>query len=624
MQTVNVLIGCEMYNETLEKNIKGALNFYYSQKDTLVNTVFTYTAREYEECIKKGIELFDATLIVESLNAGFVYCLQTYFEKYNNRRYVVVIPDNLRSSRMIASLYDMGIYNALYQSHTSTRYIKECLDEERTRLEAIEYYGIDALLRGEYRNDNPAGTTAVAPIDFGENEVEKVETIKTKYGDITVHRVLSSGIEKRRNKSLTDDILNSLIDDNFNIDSIPNEDSELMDIYNVAADTRFQEHVSAVIKGLIEWMEGSEGSHIASAFRMKSIGFEYIDSNASKYVPGYEVLSLEERKIVYDELVAYYEGYELITPLIYDKDVSDIRILSPNDIHVKVKGKWFRADIQFRDKAAYDRYMTKIIGLAKGALSRADAQAVFTETKLNPKYKLRISLSHEMLQANGYTLLHMRKIDKVKKLVKELLKEGLFTLPQISLLIKAIQNKKSIVIGGASGSGKTVLMNLLLEYFDNDTCGIILQEADELDSKRLRNVSIQHPVVGKGDSKINYTLANMAAAALLQNTELFIIGEVKGPEAYYIGSACDTGCITMYSIHALTLFEIIPRTADLAEKGNPTGATDTARAVSRMLARSIDYVVHMDGYHVNSIAKVVGWAEEKEEIIYDVYEFPNL
>lgn len=616
MEQFNILVGLQRYNAQLETNVRNMLTIMYGGEDR-VNILFVYSATEYEDAIQHGVTVFHATVIIEDLSAGFIHCISTFKRKYNSEHYVIVIPDKLRATSHLERLISSEIYNGLYQSQCVPKEIRALLEHERTRLEAVTYYDVENFLRGECNPDSY--DLEVIQKKMGLEDVEKTEIVRDKNGNavMKIHRILSSGAEKKKYESMVDDVIGALVDDDIDVAL---EDAG-MSTYHLAERTDISPKVISVVKDIKNFFESEKGAHIANGIRLGSISEEYLKLYLAKtQMPSWMALTEEDRVLCLKEVKKMFEGYEVITPYIDDENVSDIRILSPSDVNVKVNGVWYKTELVFRDELSYGRFMNKISSINKGAISRSDAQGLFTDSKTHPDYKLRISMTHEMLQANEHATVHIRKIDKKKKSFEKLLGENLFKIQEIKLLIKAVRDGKSIIIGGASGSGKTILLNMLIEYLNANVCGVVVQEADEIFSNTKRNITFQHPVVGKGDSEIEFSLAKMAESALLQNTEFFCIGEIKGDEAQHFFSACNTGAQAFSTTHAKTVFEIIPRIADLADKANSQSGSDTETSVLKLLSRSVDYVVHMENYHINQIARVAGWDDERREVIYDVYE----
>ena len=109
-------------------------------------------------------------------------------------------------------------------------------------------------------------------------------------------------------------------------------------------------------------------------------------------------------------------------------------------------------------------------------------------------------------------------------------------------LIWAAREAKGIVFTGKGSSGKTTLMNTLLEYTPCNASGLIIQESDELFSSKPE-MTVEHITE-------DYDLKDLAKNGLLTDIDYFIIGEVKGEEAMYFINACDTGNKAWCSVHS--------------------------------------------------------------------------
>lgn len=150
--------------------------------------------------------------------------------------------------------------------------------------------------------------------------------------------------------------------------------------------------------------------------------------------------------------------------------------------------------------------------------------------------------------------------------------------------------KKNILIAGATGSGKTSLMSLLLESVPHTERIAVLEESREL--------KISHPHVfyleGRAETAEGFgavTLGQLVRNSLRMRPDRIVVGEVRGNEAFEMLQALSTGhqgaCCT---VHAKGARDALHRLECLAMTAHAPIPIEMAR---RWVSRSIDMVVFL-------------------------------
>lgn len=94
-----------------------------------------------------------------------------------------------------------------------------------------------------------------------------------------------------------------------------------------------------------------------------------------------------------------------------------------------------------------------------------------------------------------------------------------------------------MLICGKNGTGKTYLLNALLDEIPAQESVLVVQENEELFSDVHPDMMLQHIAVRKGDNKINYSLKELVVNGLRADIDHIVIGEIKGEEALYFITA---------------------------------------------------------------------------------------
>lgn len=317
------------------------------------------------------------------------------------------------------------------------------------------------------------------------------------------------------------------------------------------------------------------------------------------------------------KLETYIWGYYILEKYINDPTISDIKVLDENHIRLKKLGNRINAPEHFRDLADLNNFVNIICSRNKVNMSDMNSILKFTDADSNENARLRFNITSDYINCNHRPVIHIRKTLKKKKTLDNLTKVNEFgdqMLPEelVPYLIEKTKTASGIIFTGKGASGKTTLMNSLLDYIPEDKSGLVIQESDELFSDHP-DMMFQHVVDTKGEGKIQYTLEDIATNGLLTDLDYFIIGEIKGKEAASFMNAAYTGHQCWTSVHGVNSQEALNKLTDYVKKGTDYSVED----VLRML-RFMNCIIFMKDYHVEEISEVKGFDSEKKELIYEL------
>ncbi len=308
---------------------------------------------------------------------------------------------------------------------------------------------------------------------------------------------------------------------------------------------------------------------------------------------------------------AYVFGYHILEPLVNDDSISDIKIIRYDRVRIKRNGKRMTSDIKFKDNGELNRFVEYVAIRNKVNISDINAVQTFTDKHSNPKFILRFNICTQYVNSVPNSYLHIRKVSKVKRGIDYLVSEEMLDNATAEYLIKNAESASGILFTGKGASGKTTLMNELLEYIPEDKSGLAIQENEELFSDTHPDLMFQHVVMNRGEGKIQYSLQDLARNGLLLDLDYFIIGEIKGGEALYFLNAAYTGHQCWASVHGINSTEAIDKLADYVKYESDYSKAD----VIRML-RTLEVIVFMDDFKVKEISEIVGFDEETQRLIY--------
>lgn len=323
----------------------------------------------------------------------------------------------------------------------------------------------------------------------------------------------------------------------------------------------------------------------------------------------YPELSPSDLELILKKVEGAATGFYILDDLINDIKISDIKVVAPDKIRVKVEGERRTSNLRFIDTQDYFRFLD---GLVKRYGLNSDEQIhVFTDTETNADFILRCNLTLGEINSD-YPVFHIRKIPKNKYTLEQLIGFGMMDPVVANYLTWAARSASGIVFTGKGSAGKTTLMNTLLEYVPRNSSGLVIQESNELYSSQPEFTFEQ--ISGK------YDLKTLAKNGLLTDIDYFIIGDVKGEEAMYFINACDTGNKAWCSVHSPSSTEAINKLADYVMY-----ASKYSHQEALYMLKELQVVVFMKNFKVAEISEVIGWDETRKNLKYrTVFRRPDL
>ena len=305
---------------------------------------------------------------------------------------------------------------------------------------------------------------------------------------------------------------------------------------------------------------------------------------------------------------ALFELY-IVQDLIDDPMITDIKITDPYSVRVRVKGKAYLSNITFIDKSDYIRFINGIAVLNNIDL-RVPTQTFTDEQDEN--YILRFSLTAPYITCSGYPIIHIRKLPRKKLMSEDLIEAGMFDEKIRDYLIDCGKFSKGIVFAGPPGSGKTTALNWFLEdAYESSAEILVIQENDELFAYR-KGVMFEHVVLNPQRGEQPCSLEKLGQMALVAGANVFVIGEAKGAEIVSAITLSNSGCRTAITIHSQSATDTVDKMTDLALRGS---ANTTYEQAKRMI-KSFQTIVYMENFQVKQIAEIIGYDEEKKDMIY--------
>lgn len=406
---------------------------------------------------------------------------------------------------------------------------------------------------------------------------------------------------------------------------------------NIEVSEIFSNDISKMVVGNSDWAEEAETREdfidtavektieyftVTSPSILNSYDKGIIDTNKVKeYVYTYIKKDIRSEKFgkcskveadqIYESFAKYIWGYDILEPLIDDIDISDINITRYDRVNIKINGERKLHPIKFRGEDSYKRFVEHVAIKNRKSISDINAIQWFVDSTSSDKFKLRIDISADILSSDKKTdYLSIRKIPKFKYGFAKLIEKGMLTERQAEYLSKRVADGHSGVIGGKGGSGKTILLNELIEELPMNGRYDVIQDNDELFCDTHPDIMFHTTLEPQGEARISYGLDILGRNGLLEDLDGFIIGEIKGKEAAYLGHMAYTDHQVWCTTHAEGVFDMHYKIADYAKEITKETPEQFMRKI-----KSIDTIVYMHNFKIIDIAECYGIDENGKLII---------
>ena len=299
-------------------------------------------------------------------------------------------------------------------------------------------------------------------------------------------------------------------------------------------------------------------------------------------------------------------GFGPLEELLERDDIADIMINGPDITYIEVNGKIEKSGIKFRD----NQHLVTICQRIVGAIGRrVDESSPICDARLPDGSRVNVIIPPLAVDGACMTI---RKFKKDKLTLDKLLEFGAMT-PSAAKLIMAIGRcRVNALISGGTGSGKTTMLNCLTRYIEPGERIITCEDACELQLQQPHVVRLEtRPPNLEGVGEI--TMRDLVKNCLRMRPERIIVGEVRGPEAFDLLQAMNTGHDgSMGTVHANNPREAISRMENMIAMG---GLNLPTVAVREQIASAVNVIIQVqrlrDGSRkVTHISEITGMEGE--------------
>jgi pilus assembly protein CpaF len=314
------------------------------------------------------------------------------------------------------------------------------------------------------------------------------------------------------------------------------------------------------------------------------------------------VMSIAEQEQLLTDICNDVLGYGPLEPLLARDDIADIMVNGANRVFIEVGGKVQLTNVRFRDNSQLMNICQRIVSQVG---RRVDESSPICDARLLDGS--RVNVIAPPLALDGPTLT-IRKFRKDKLTLDDLQRFGSIS-PEGAKILGIIGHCRcNVIVSGGTGSGKTTLLNCLTAYIDPGERVITCEDAAELQLQQPHVVRLEtRPPNLEGQGQI--TMRDLVRNCLRMRPERIIVGEVRGPEAFDLLQAMNTGHDgSMGTVHANSPREALSRLESLITMG---GYNLPSRTIREMIVGSVDIIVQAErlrdgSRRITNITEIVG------------------
>ena len=328
------------------------------------------------------------------------------------------------------------------------------------------------------------------------------------------------------------------------------------------------------------------------------------------------VMSISEQEDLLDDICNDVLGYGPLEPLLARDDIADIMVNGADTCYIEVGGKIERTNIRFRDNAQLMNICQRIVSQVG---RRVDDSSPICDARLLDGSRVNVIAPPLSLDGPSLTIRKFRK-DKLK--LQDLVKFESISEAGAEILRIIGHARCNILISGGTGSGKTTLLNCLTGFIEPSERVITCEDSAELQLQQPHVVRLEtRPPNIEGSGEI--TMRDLVKNCLRMRPERIIVGEVRGPEAFDLLQAMNTGHDgSMGTLHANSPREALSRVESMITMG---GFSLPAKTIREMIVGSIDVVIQAtrlrDGSRrIVNVTEVMG-LEGEAIILQDILKY---
>ncbi|MFH9571212.1 CpaF family protein [Streptomyces sp. NPDC017230] len=269
------------------------------------------------------------------------------------------------------------------------------------------------------------------------------------------------------------------------------------------------------------------------------------------------VLSTVERSQLIRRVVDEALGLGILEPLLEDASITEIMVNGPDAIFVERGGRVEQLPLRF---ASNDQLMQTIERIVSTVNRRVDESNPMVDARLPSGERVNVIIPPLSLTGPTLTIRRFPRSFTLHELI------GLGSLDEnmLYLLAGLVQARFNIIVSGATGTGKTTLLNSLSGLIPETERIITIEDSAELQLQQAHVIRLEsRPPNVEGQGRI--TIRDLVRNSLRMRPDRIVVGEVRGGESLDMLQAMSTGHDgSLATVHANSAEDALMRLQTLA------------------------------------------------------------
>jgi pilus assembly protein CpaF len=220
--------------------------------------------------------------------------------------------------------------------------------------------------------------------------------------------------------------------------------------------------------------------------------------------------------------------------LLADDSVSEIMVNRCDEIFVERNGRLEKSPVTFTGDEAV---MSAIERIVSPLGRRIDESSPMVDARLPDGSRVNAIIPPLALRGPSITI---RKFFRHRLDIEELVNFGSIGENMVRFLKIAVEQRRSIVVSGGTGSGKTTFLNVLSNFIPPTERVVTIEDSAELQLNQPNLVSLESRP-GNAEGKGQIAIRDLVKNSLRMRPDRIVVGECRGGEALDMLQAMNTG-----------------------------------------------------------------------------------
>ncbi len=274
-------------------------------------------------------------------------------------------------------------------------------------------------------------------------------------------------------------------------------------------------------------------------------------------------------------------------------DFNDVMINGHNEVYLDFNSKMKKLDNYFLSKQ-------ELFEHTEYFLSKCNQRLSVDKPLISFDYKnlFRFYVVHKSISDTSH-LITIRKFMNEPLTRNTFIKNGFCSRSELDFIEELVRKKKTIFISGQTSSGKTTLLNYLLQYTDSNERIIVIEDTKEIKIAGSKN-AVYLRTKEKEMNVRKVSISDLIKSALRMRPDRIILGEIRREEIIDFLHAISTGHEGSISTgHGSSARDMIARLEILLLE-----ADIPIEAAKRYLGMGIDYIIQLNDKSKRSIREI--------------------